>query len=60
MHDLDGDPTVECRVHSEKHHPHPSTAELALEAILRPQRGLKYAEEIEGGIAHVRKPVRVS
>ena len=46
--------SVERGIGREEYHPHPPAPELALEAVLRPQRRLERGKEIKGGIAHAR------
>jgi hypothetical protein len=52
MSGLHGHATIEGEVYGTKHDSHTASAELALEAVLHLQHGLKLGEEIGSRLAH--------
>jgi hypothetical protein len=54
MNDLDGHPAIQRGVRGQKNDAHAPTSELALDPVVRSERGLKGGKEVDGCIAHVR------
>jgi hypothetical protein len=52
VNDLDGDGTVECRVGGAVDDTHPAPAQLALQPVLRRERGLQGGERVGRRLAH--------